>query len=229
MRKLPSGQWQARYRGPDGKRRSAPVTFGTKRQADAWLSVRQSEVERGTWQAPEAAEQTLAEYAEAWLAGRDLRPRTVEHYANLLAHHILPTLGGYRLDRVTATVVRQWHSALGASTGPTARAHAYGLLRTILGTAVMDDVLPNNPCRVRGGGSVKRASRTEVPSVEQVAALTDAMPDRHRAMVVLAAWCGLRYGEITELRRSDLNLMAGTVSVTRAVVRVPGGYLVGPP
>ena len=37
------------------------------------------------------------------------------------------------------------------------RSHAYGLLRTILGTAVTEDILAANPCRIRGAGATKRA------------------------------------------------------------------------
>ena len=55
------------------------------------------------------------------------------------------------------------------------------------------------------------------------------MPERHRLMVLLAAWCGLRFGELTELRRSDLDLKNGRIRVRRAVVHVDGVAVVGTP
>ncbi len=53
------------------------------------------------------------------------------------------------------------------------------------------------------------------------------MPERFGAMVLLAAWCGLRFGELTELRRVDID--APVVHVSRAVVRLPGTLEVGTP
>lgn len=48
-------------------------------------------------------------------------------------------------------------------------------------------------------------------------------------MVLLAAWCGLRFGEITELRRHDVDLAEGVVKIRRAVVRVDGMFVIGTP
>lgn len=48
-------------------------------------------------------------------------------------------------------------------------------------------------------------------------------------MALLAAWCALRFGELTELRRGDIDLRNTRVSITRGVVRVDGGFVVGAP
>jgi integrase len=48
-------------------------------------------------------------------------------------------------------------------------------------------------------------------------------------MLLLAAWCGLRFGELTELRRKDLDLDRGIVNVRRAVTRVDGQFIVTSP
>jgi hypothetical protein len=37
VRELPSGRWQARYKGPDGIDRPAPQTFARKVDAEKWL------------------------------------------------------------------------------------------------------------------------------------------------------------------------------------------------
>jgi integrase len=48
-------------------------------------------------------------------------------------------------------------------------------------------------------------------------------------MVWLAAWCALRFGEVTELRRSDVDVKAGRLTVGRGVVRVTGQTIVKTP
>jgi integrase len=52
---------------------------------------------------------------------------------------------------------------------------------------------------------------------------------KYRAMVTLAGYCAMRFGEITELRRGDIDIESGVVRITRAVTRVKGAFIVGPP
>jgi integrase len=229
VRQLPSGRWQARYRGPDGVMRPAQSTYPTKTAAQTFLATVQADIIRRTWRAPEAADVLLRDYADGWLAARTLRPRTRAHYRRLLDAYILPALGGVPLAAITPVLVREWHHGVGEQTGPTMRAHAYGLLRTILGTAVAEDAIAANPCRVRGAGSVKRAAEITPATVAEIAAIAAAMPPRYRALVLVSAWCGLRFGEATELRRSDVDLDAGRLRIARAVVRTGGRFVVGEP
>ncbi len=55
------------------------------------------------------------------------------------------------------------------------------------------------------------------------------MPQRYRLMVQLAAWCALRFGELTELRRGDVDTKAGVLRIRRAVVLVDGRFVVNEP
>jgi integrase len=232
---LPSGRYRAMYYGPDGRRYKAPATFTNQREARAWLALRQSEIIRKAWEPPEARaaapapKLTLAAYANRWHAHRDLKPRTREHYRKLLDRLILPTLGNLPIASMTADDVRDWYAQLDRDT-PTQRSHAYGLLRTICGDAVRDGKAQANPCVLRGAGSAKRVHVIRPATVDELAKITDAMPDRLKLMVILGAWCAMRFGEITELRRGDIDLEDGVVRIRRAVVRVNGGqFKVGPP
>lgn len=230
-RQLPSGRWQARFRGDDGMLRPASVTFDTKLDATSWLKAQAGDVERGTWAPPEGratSTTTLKDYSATWLASRDLKPRTRLLYRGLLDDLVLPELADARLDRITPTTVRNWYGTLNADT-PTRRAHAYSLLRSIFTTAVSDDLVPTNPCRIRGAGSTKRASGTKVASLGELEVIVGAMPPRYRPMVLLAAWCGLRFGELAELRRGDVDVEARVLRVERAVTSRDGQVFVGDP
>ncbi|HEU4490100.1 MAG TPA: tyrosine-type recombinase/integrase, partial [Jiangellales bacterium] len=228
VRVLSSSRVQARYTGPDGRTHNAPTTFDTKGDARAWLAVKRSEIVRDAWK-PEAGRPVLfGAYADAWITGRDVKPRTRQHYRALLDSRIRPTFGDMPVRAITAARVRAWHSGLDANT-PTIRAHAYALLRTILGTAVVDGLLPANPCHLRGAGTTHRAHKVEPATLDELAALVEAMPPRYRLMTLLAAWCGLRFGELAELRRGDVDLRNGVLHVRRGVVRVRGEVIVGTP
>ena len=233
--KLATG-YRARYYGPDGRRHKASVLFPTKQAARAWLSLRHSEIVRNAWMPPEArhasSRLTFSNYAEGWLAHRDLKPRTREHYRKLLDDHLLPAFGTMALTAITADHVRAWHAGFSKIT-PTLRSHCYGLLRTILGSAVTEGKAPANPCVIRGAGSTKRAHQVRPASQTEIEKLTQAMPEQYRMMILLASWCALRFGELTELRRRDVDLDAdkqrGVIRVERAVVRTEDGFVVTSP
>ena len=230
--KLPSGRYQASYKAPDGKRHTAPMTFDSRQYADAWLSGVRTDIQRDRWEPPaskssapdnEAAPVTFGSYAAAWLKGRDLAGSTRKLYRIILGGHILPAFEDVPLTAITPAMVREWHAGLRTGTGPTQRARAYSLLRTILSTAVQDDVIAANPCRVRGAGVAKTARDIRPATLPELEALAAATPPRYRLMVLLAAWCALRFGELTELRRSDVDVKNGVIRVRRAVARTDAG------
>jgi integrase len=109
------------------------------------------------------------------------------------------------------------------------RAHCYGLLKTIMASAVAEGRAPLNPCVLTGAGSVERASKTEPATLAELEAIAAEMPEKYRAMVLLASWCALRFGELTALRRKDIDVADGSVRVRRAVVRTKSGFKIEPP
>lgn len=242
--KLPSGRFRARYSDPygrlseDGKqvRHSAPFTFQTKGDAEAWLVDERRLISSGDWTPPadRAADkrlrsQTLGDYAPGWLAnrkvkGQPLADRTRDHYQDLLDRFILPWFGDVELKAISPEAVAQWYDTAAADR-PTYQAHAYSLLRAILRTAAdptKNDgrpLIPFNPCGISGGGSSGTKRRIRPASAEEVAAIVAALPQRHRLMVLLADACALRFGEIAELRRHDVDTKNAVIHVRRGVVR----------
>jgi integrase len=164
------------------------------------------------------------EYARLWLAQRsDLSARTREHYGWLIENRLVPHFGTRELSKVTPVNVRAWYAGLAEATPGVAHS-AYRVLRAIFNTAIQDDLIVKNPCRVKGGGSDKTAERT-VLTVAQVAALTQAMPEQYRAAVILAAWGTLRRGEVLGLMRKDVDFVSGSVRVERALHEYHDGSL----
>ena len=125
-------------------------------------------------------------------------------------------------------MVRDWYAA--TSLVVPGRAHkAYRLLRAILNTAVADERILRNPCKVKGAGQDRSAERV-IPTVAEVQALAEAMPAHLSLLVQLAAWCGLRRGELLGLQRCDIDLVHGSIRVERAVHQLRDATLaVGPP
>ncbi|WP_206673554.1 tyrosine-type recombinase/integrase [Pseudactinotalea terrae] len=116
-----------------------------------------------------------------------------------------------------------------ADAGRTTAAQAYRLLHTVLTQAVSDGLLSSNPARIAGAGHVAHPERLPLTPAE-VNALAGAVPDRYAAAVLLAAWSGLRPGEVFALRRRDLDTSTATVTVRRTLVEIAGQPIsYGPP
>lgn len=250
IRKLPSGRYQASYVGHDDARHTAPETFTARIDAEAWLAAehRRSE-DPESWQAPrariEAARKaaeaarlpTYADYAQRYLTerkvkGRPLAPSTVDGYRRMLANYINPTFGDVPLDEITPAMVNQWYDRLPADKERTRR-EAYTLARAVMTVATSAHgplVGQVNPFAIRGGGSGTSPKREQIATAKEIEVILEHIRPEWRAMVLLALWCGMRYGELTELRRSDVDLDKRVIKIRRAVARAgPGKKIVKGP
>lgn len=224
VRRLKSGRWQARYRDPSGLRIPAEVTFATRGDAAAWLARAQSDQDRGVFIDPRAGRITLAAFAERFLAERTLADRTRETYRGLLDGHVLPTLGRFDIGQLAPGTVRSWYARL-ARAHPSTAAKAYRLLRTMMNTAVADELILRNPCRIDGAGR-ESAPERPIATLTELEQLVAAMPARFRAMILLACWCHLRKGELCGLRRRDVDLVRSSVTVAQSLQQLRNGTLV---
>ncbi|MEU7244368.1 tyrosine-type recombinase/integrase [Streptomyces sparsogenes] len=222
VRQYRSGRWTASYLAPDGQEQRSPGTFDTKKDAEVWLSQVEADLTRGDWQDPNAGAVNFEEYALRWVKERGLSPTTEELYRRLLRLHILPTFRAWDLDEITPPRVRTWRAERLEATGTTTVAKSYRLLKAILETAVEDELIRRNPCRIRGAGK-ESARERPIATVEQVDALADAIGPRWRLMVYIAAYGPARPEEQAELRRSDVDLDAVGVWVRRAAPELTTG------
>jgi integrase len=231
VRRLPSGRWQARYKGPDDIDRPAPRTFPSKTDAVRWLALVEAEIVHGDWINPDLGNVPFLKYANAWVAERpDLRPKTVQLYEGLVRLHLAPTFGALTVQDITEQHVRRWRKTLlDTGLGAVTVAKAYRLLKAILNTAVDDGLIRRNPCRIKGAGQ-ERSPERPVLTIRQVFDLADAVEPRYRMLILLAVFCSLRWGELAALRRRDIDLVSGTIRVAVSVVELTDGSLVtGPP
>ena len=229
IRRLPSKRYQASYVGPDLVRHNAPSTFTTKMDGEAWLQAERRSMELGSWVAPilrmaekKAKTVMLAEYAQTWIDQRHVKPRTRIGYQALHDRQIAPTLGRVPLTNLTPESVRGWFASLGTE-HVRRNSHAYGLLHAICQTAVADGLIVANPCTIPRVMNPPRRREPVILSVGEVAALADAIrPERFKAFILVSAWCGMRWGEVSELRRKDVGQDCQVLYVSRAVTHRNG-------
>jgi integrase len=141
------------------------------------------------------------------------------------------------LQGIDKGAARRWYEDTLEGNGDTPRANskAYGLLRAIMNSAVDEDLIEASPVHIRGAGYQPKRRRLEPASIEELDVIVENMPEKWKAMVLLASWCALRYGEIAELRRKDTKLRhvsgrwTGVIQVRRGVVWVNRKIQVEPP
>jgi hypothetical protein len=161
VRELPSGRWQARYKGPDGIDRPAPRTFDSKTSAERWLTLTEAEIIQGDWIDPDAGRVLFGNYARDWIEERpNLRPKTIQLYLYLLRSHLAPAFGARAMADIRESDVRRWRkNLLDAQVSAVTLAKAYRLLKAIFNTAVDDGLIRRNPCRIKGAGQEKSPER----------------------------------------------------------------------
>jgi integrase len=204
-----------RFRGID---RSTPGVDGHEEQA---------KILRGDWIDPSAGEITLEDFATRWIAERRLEARTVELYQGYLRNHIGPKLGQVTIGDLTPPRIRTWHAGLLDSVGQSTVAKTYSFLRAVLNTAVDDELIRRNPCRIRGAGQTSTPERPTA-TLPEVFAIAASIQPRYRALVLLATFGQLRFGELMTLRRRKIHLPAEddgapAVEVEKSVAQLDTG------
>ncbi|WOC14303.1 tyrosine-type recombinase/integrase [Gordonia sp. MP11Mi] len=237
-----SGRYRARYTHV-GERHGAPGTFDTKAAARAWLATQRAAIAGGTWVHPdEAARQaeaqaaaaarqatTFGEYADKWVRertnskGEPIRPRTRKEYERMLNSEagFLTEWRATSLSQIRPEDVRAWRSEKLETRHLTQTARAYDLMKSVLKTAVEDGLLDANPCNVKGGSLTSTKKKVRPPTDDELDQLITAIDERYKALVVVAAAGGLRYGECLALTTDDMLVERddkGDVDCVRLVV-----------
>jgi hypothetical protein len=135
LRKLPSGRWQARYPGPDGRTYTArtaddkSLTFQTKTDARAWLAATRTKILCGEWEAPDVAVERrradaaaeaarsigFREYADRWQtmiretpnrSGKMRAPATIRDYKGKVEGYLVPELGDMPVRKIDTETIR---------------------------------------------------------------------------------------------------------------------------
>ncbi len=229
LRKLSSGRWQVRYRTPDGRRHTAPVSFAAKADADRYLAKIEADQLTGTWIDPKTSRILFGEWAESHLSRMShLKPKTKATYDSLLRCNVIPSLGSIPLGRLQPSVLRGWVAEMVAAGKSASRIRqSYNLVHTICEAAVHDRLLAVNPCR---GIKLPKAApaRLEYLTAAEVGKLAAEMPKPFDLFVDLLAYGGLRFGEAAALRRKRCANPA-FIEIAESLADVNGTILFGTP
>ena len=221
VNKTRQGTFRARYRDKDGKQ--ITKTFKFKADALAWerqgLTQRDSGLPVGY-----QTRDTVGQWANQWLANaRNLAPGTVETYQRDLDRYILPKIGHFRLTDLTADEIDDLLTAnleqgLAAST---VHRH-YRTIHRMLKVAMDRGRIGVNPCEQVQPPRLSQREMRFLTTI-QVEKLADTIGDRYRSWVLVAAYGGLRWGEMLALRPEDFD--SGILDVNAQLTMQGGKYV----
>lgn len=225
-----SVRYTAMYRNLQGLKRSAG-TYGSVRAAErAWQDA-EAMLTRGRVGELARARQRLRQYVEQqWFPNHVIEETTREGYAYNLERYVLPHFGGMRLIDIMPAHVREWVKALGeAGARPPTVKQAKVVLDAILTTAFNDRITVIHAGQGVKTPAVKRKAKRVITS-DQFDRIYTALPNADMQLLVETdIESGLRWGELTELRVGDLDLVAGVISVSRTVVHLRSAGKAGGP
>lgn len=221
LKQLGPRRWLARiqYRDPRTKRKRSleRIVEGSEREAKRVHAALELEASRA---AEPRSRERLAAYAKSWIASRlpHLKPSVADKYANSLDRHILPVLGDLFVDVITPNDVQGYVNdrVEGGAAGHTVL-NELRLLRTIAKDSVAEG-LADRDWAARVKPPAVDTYTEEDPNLLTAAELAEFLsyiPVQWRPLVELMAFTGLRWGEVSALRWSDLNLQQGLVRVRR--------------
>jgi integrase len=178
---------------------------------------------------------TVAAYLKDWLAhvlpARPVSVATVENYTTMVNHHIIPAIGGVRLERLRADDVDRLlrNMAADGKARSTIRL-ARGVLVSALNHAERRDMVSRNAARLAVvPPAPKRESRSL--TVDQARSLLSAIRgERLEAAWVTMLLLGLRPGEVFALSWGDVDFDTGVLHVRRSIRRAGGAtFTLGDP
>ncbi|KMM46520.1 integrase [Cellulomonas sp. A375-1] len=219
IQKRADGVWRARYR--DAASKEHAKHFARKTDAQRWLDEVTASIVTGQYVDPKAGRTTFRAYAEEWRTIQAHRASTREQVARHLTLHVYPRIGERPLASILPSHVKAMFAQMSESLGPATVQVIHRHVAAIFKAAVADRKIATSPCV-----KIKLAApeRHRVVPIEtgKVLELASAMPDRWRAMVLLAAGTGMRFSEVAGLTTDRVQFLRRLVIVDRQLVVLTG-------
>jgi integrase len=225
IRHLGDDRYQLRvYAGIDPvtgrKRYTGRVHRGTAKTAAKALAALVTDIERGTDHP--GTRHTVADLCARYVRSRstDWSPNTRRDHPATIDRWIVPRLGDMDVTKVRVRDVEQLIDAIAAEHPATAR-KVLAILRSAFEDALRWELVTRNPAR-SARPPRKAKPRTTAPPLDLVRAAIDDTTPAMATIIRLAVVTGCRRGELLGLQWGDVDLDAGSVAVSRAVVGAQG-------
>lgn len=167
----------------------------------------------------------LSSWVETWLtkiAAPRLKPRTLDGYRSVMAQYIVPSIGRYRLDQLSAAHVRRVHeTVLDQGLSSTTALLAHRVLAKCLGDAMREGRVSRNVTTLVAAPRKAVTRQASLTAEQAKVFLQHVASDLSGARWAVAMLTGMRQGEQLGITREMLDLERGVITVAWALSRVP--------
>ncbi len=236
IHKRKDGRWEARYRtgvDPTGKITYGSVYAKTYKEAKEKQVEKLNEIVRK--QPTNRKNALFAEIADMWMENNRLRVKAATHcrYRNLLETHIIPDIGGRRIDTITGTEINSYlanklQSGRVDKKGGLSPAYVRSIMliiSAVITYAIEHQLRPPLQTKIFKPQAVKKDLQIFSPGEQScISSWCRHNVDPTAIGVLLSLYAGLRIGEICALEWTDVDFAAGIIHVRKTVarIRVPG-------
>lgn len=205
---------------------------GTKKDASNY--AREIEQKRDKGQNVSAATTTLTDYLDEWLKHKamgSLAPNTLEHYTEIVNRYVKPLIGRVRLRDLNTLIIQAAYDDLGGRVSTRMVRYTHAILSSALKQAVKWRMMPENPALLVDLPKRQQREMLAISGTQVKQFLAAAAESKHFTIFALLLETGLRPSECLGLRRSDVDLNNGIVTVQRTLIWKRNGteYYFGEP
>ncbi|GAA3862683.1 tyrosine-type recombinase/integrase [Saccharothrix violaceirubra] len=223
--------FRVRYRLSDGSLRSE-TGFATRGDAEDRAADIESDQRRGRFVDPRLAQTSVGEWVTQWVDAHDVSGVTEATYDSHLRNHILPRFAATELGELSRMTIKAWAKTLRRSLSDRSVADVVGLLSMILGEAVDEGLIGSNPCRKLRLNAGDQPERPHADADEVTAIAGRMTSPANAALVVTAAYTGMRWGELAGLQWDRVDLDKQEIRIDAkdgALHELRGRLELGPP
>jgi integrase len=210
----------------DAQRQRHIKTFKRKKDADEYHATVRVDIGRGVHTAPSRSI-TVAKAAQDWITaaeGKKLERTTIVHYRQHVDKHIVPRIGARKLATLTTPDISKFRDSLQADLSTALARKVLTSLKSLLKDAnergnVAQNVALAVTIKASKRSKKKLKAGVDFPLPTEVRAMVEAAQDRRRAVIVVAAFAGLRASELRGLRCEDVDFKHGVIHVRQRADR----------
>lgn len=228
IRKTKAGTYTTRvYVGRDenGKQKFVNITRDTWHECYEAAREVEDEIKNRTYST--AQNEPFSKYAREWLEIKrpELKPSTHKSYKMYIEYHFIPFFGNTKMGKIPEQLCKKYFATkLKSLSRETVRKHYF-----VLSSIFQDALKLKNPCR-----DIKPPKREtykpHVPTDEEFNLIHAAFKGTSDELpILLAAWCGLRVGEIFALKYDDVDPKSKTIRIDESLSISEDGYVAGDP
>lgn len=223
-----ASRWRVRYRTPEGGSRCQ--TFPRRVDAEAFVTEVEHAKRRGGYVDPALGKRRFGDYADEWLATKaGVGARTLINVEGRIKNHARPYFGKMQIASVRPMHARSFVADLVARGLAPSTVKAITLTTgQVFAQAVRDGIVARSPFVDLELPPERHREEMHFLDAGQVNALAAAIDDRYRVAVYVAAYGGLRAGELWALRLDRVNVLARTLDVVESLAEIRGQVVVGP-